>query len=356
MYLNWDASSKSSHGLPRVFLIRGSPAPGVDLAQYVRRMKHPDASANDKIWFIEGDGQPWVLIDIDKKPVPANLDPIRDPKAAIDYLVENCLPPGLRDVTFVWQWSSSTGMAGQGLVSAHLWLWLDRPMMEAELKAWFHSNEWIATHDSHIDPTLFQVVQPHFTATPVFDGVADPVSCRTGIRKGAIDVASLPVPPPAIVPQRRTSASKPATRLTSAPSPVPLDYDIVSSTHASKPATRPSSAPSPVPLDYDIVSSTHGFEKKLALIGDGIVDGVQRQGFHRVLTAAAASYASEHGTSFDRGVLKDKLRNAIRCAPKRPGREGEIERYASAEYLDDIIASAIERFGESATIVWLQAV
>jgi hypothetical protein len=70
---------------PLQFLIRGLPNPTVDLSESVRRMKHPDHDNDDVNWFVEGNGQPWVLIDIDNLPVPPEIDPVRDPEAAIDF-------------------------------------------------------------------------------------------------------------------------------------------------------------------------------------------------------------------------------------------------------------------------------
>jgi hypothetical protein len=300
-----------------IFIIRGIPAPNTDLAQPVRRMKLPDKSAGGKAWFIEGAGQPWVLIDIDKLPVPPGIDPVSDPERAITYLVEHALPPELRDVTFVWQWSSSTGMQGAGLLSAHLWFWLDRPMSETDLKEWYFSNKWVRENETHIDPTLFRLVQPHYTAGPIFDGVRDPLTRRTGVRQGLKHTASLIVP--AVAPAR--TATK------------PYDKRAIN--------TRDTDATA---LDFDIISSTRGFDEKLKLLGDG----ADLQGFHRVITASAASYVSEYGTVFDHTALKGRLREAIREAPKRAGREADTDRYLSDEYLDSAIDTAIERFGDDA--------
>jgi hypothetical protein len=75
-------------------------------------------------------------------------------------------------------------------------------------------------------------------------------------------------------------------------------------------------------------------------------DGPGLQGFNSPLTRAASSYAYHHGSDFDREALKGKLREAIRAAPKKPSRKvGDIERYLSDDYLDDVIASAIKKFG-----------
>ena len=70
---------KTLEGDPRACLIRGYPAPEVDISQPVRRMKHPDKDNGDQIWFEERDGQRWVFFDLDKVPLPEGYDPITNP-------------------------------------------------------------------------------------------------------------------------------------------------------------------------------------------------------------------------------------------------------------------------------------
>jgi hypothetical protein len=85
------------------------------------------------------------------------------------------------------------------------------------------------------------------------------------------------------------------------------------------------------------------FEEHLKSIGDG--DG-GLLGFNTPLTAAASSYAYHHGNAFDREELKVRFREAINAAPRGDARKADdITRYLSDEYLDAIIASAIEKFG-----------
>jgi hypothetical protein len=84
------------------------------------------------------------------------------------------------------------------------------------------------------------------------------------------------------------------------------------------------------------------FEEHLQSMGDG--EGLL--GFNNPLIAATSSYAYHHGNAFDREALKARLREAINAAPKGAARKvSDIERYLSDEYLDDAIASGIEKFG-----------
>ena len=113
------------------------------------------------------------------------------------------------------------------------------------------------------------------------------------------------------------------------------------------PATRPAGdAKKTTRKFYD---DNFSFESHLESLGDG--DGLQ--GFNNPLTRATASYAYHHGADFDREALKAKLREAINAAPKKSARKvGDIERYLSDKYLDDIIASAIKKYGTAKQNSW----
>jgi putative DNA primase/helicase len=88
----------------------------------------------------------------------------------------------------------------------------------------------------------------------------------------------------------------------------------------------------------------HGFEAIMALLGDG--EGLR--GFNDVLIRASSSYAATHGVNLDRDALKEMLKEAIKAAPKKPGRPNkENKKYLSNRYLDKLIRSAIEKFGEN---------
>ena len=85
-----------------------------------------------------------------------------------------------------------------------------------------------------------------------------------------------------------------------------------------------------------------GFEAHLALMGDG--PGLN--GFNAVLCSASSSYAAAHGVDLDRNALKAKLRKSIETAPKAASRDaGDITRYLSDSYLDNLIKTAVEKYG-----------
>ena len=47
-----------------------------------------------------------------------------------------------------------------------------------------------------IDPALFNDVQAHFTAAPVFEGLVDPFSVRSGLVRKEVDEVALKLPAP----------------------------------------------------------------------------------------------------------------------------------------------------------------
>jgi hypothetical protein len=85
-----------------------------------------------------------------------------------------------------------------------------------------------------------------------------------------------------------------------------------------------------------------GFDFHLSRMGDG--PGLD--GFNGPLTSATAAFAQLHGTDLDRDELKEKLKATIRAAPRKAERkQEEIEKYLGERYLDNLIATAVEKFG-----------
>lgn len=85
-----------------------------------------------------------------------------------------------------------------------------------------------------------------------------------------------------------------------------------------------------------------GFEGHLAIVGDG--PGLQ--GFNNPLCSAVAAYARQHGVGLDRAALKQRLREVVTGALKKPERaQDEIDGYLGDDYLDNLIATAISKYG-----------
>ena len=269
---------------PDCFVIRGTLRDDVEAnigddvyATVMRRAKGP----SDPFRPVN---RRWIAIDFDAIPAPTGTDPVTDPDDAVEYLI-GLLPPEFHDAWCFWQWTASQGLKPDTL-NARIWFWLDRPMSDLELKRWAeHVNSDVGFR--LIDPALFQPVQPHYTADPIFDGVTDPLPRRTGRRQGLDDEVTLVLPQPADRTRQRQTDGAGSYR------------------------------------------DTGGVEGYLARMGDG--DGLD--GFHQPIKRAVASAVRLLGPDLDQEGLKARIRVAIEKAPKRPDRGADVARYASDEFL-----------------------
>lgn len=149
-------------GDPHRCIIRGKPiAPNTWVRRTYREESEPGFLSQDL---------DWLCLDVDGADMPAGADMHMPWKFAARYL-----PPELRGAGCILQWSSSAGIK-PGL-RAHFWCLLDRPVCDKSLKAWVKSL-------GGFDAGLYQPVQPHYTARPIFDGVEDPLRWRLFMRQG----------------------------------------------------------------------------------------------------------------------------------------------------------------------------
>ncbi|MGV8893173.1 MAG: DNA primase family protein [Burkholderiaceae bacterium] len=120
-----------------------------------------------------------MMIDVDEFR-PTTGDPITQPVACIEEFITDSLPDCFAGASYHWQLSNSAGSAkNAGLLKVHIWFWLDTPYTCAELSAWQIASR------IPIDPSVFRVIQPHYTAAPVLaPGVANPVPVRSGFVNG----------------------------------------------------------------------------------------------------------------------------------------------------------------------------
>ncbi|HHW4673589.1 MAG TPA: DNA primase family protein [Xylella fastidiosa subsp. pauca] len=124
----------------------------------------------------------WMLVEIDNFE-PLRLDPVADPVGSISEFLHAHLPFWFAGADYHWQLSSSAGRPGsEGKLKAHVWFWLHTPYTSAQLKA------WATACAPALDASVFNTVQIHYTAAPVFEaGVADPVPVRSGFVKGLLE-------------------------------------------------------------------------------------------------------------------------------------------------------------------------
>lgn len=119
-----------------------------------------------------------LMVDIDGYRPTANA--VTDPEAAIDEYIRTVLPECFQDVSYHYQLSNSAGYgdaADGSILKCHLWYWSATPYTSAQLYAWAESVPGV-------DRVVFQPVQVHYTAAPVFDGLPDPIAKRSGFVEG----------------------------------------------------------------------------------------------------------------------------------------------------------------------------
>lgn len=172
-------------------VIRAALLEGVDPATPHRRLLHARPDEDDGAQTCEDVARCWACFDVDDVPMPPGLSLPENPDEVIAAVIERHLPRDLHGVTCAWQLSSSAGMPkAAGIVKAHVWYYLARPLSSAELTRWAKA----AGLKGVIDFATLRGVQPEYTAVPIFDGVEDPLPRRSGMLRRDRDVARL-VPP-----------------------------------------------------------------------------------------------------------------------------------------------------------------
>jgi putative DNA primase/helicase len=188
--------------MPRAVLIRGKYV-GAELAQ----QRDPEFQPGDVRRMLDYfNDQPLhtVLIDVDGF-VPVMVDPITDPEEAVLEFVQTMLPMEWAGASYHWQLSSSFGHPTkvQDGLKVHIWFWLEKPLTSAQLKAWAKSVDLPA------DMALFNPVQCHYTAAPMFEaGVDDPIAVRSGFVQGYLsDTVDFEVDEAALAAVQRSGGS-----------------------------------------------------------------------------------------------------------------------------------------------------
>jgi hypothetical protein len=156
---------------PRLTAIRGAVVERSVNEKLVnkRYREHPEKAAPD----IEDAARFWLMLDIDSKPEPEDFDWLSDPRRAAIWAAKKYLPGSFRNGAFVYQYSSSAGFK-PGL-RLHFWFWLEEPLTCPEVKR--------ILQRSRVDLSLYNPVQPHYTASPILRGMEDPIA---GLREGLV--------------------------------------------------------------------------------------------------------------------------------------------------------------------------
>lgn len=289
---------------PKALIIRGAPVSSDIISKDVTRTGSGQSESFVGNFMTPAQGRHYLEIDVDKFVLPKRWRLTQASIGKICQHIIHLLPPEFHDVSYHWQLSSSAGVFDSTKVSAHFWFWLVRPVPDTALKAWArHINS--AAGIPLIDASLFQHVQPHYTAAPIFTGMPDPFPNRSGLvtqKSGSVDLQLSP-----------------------------LDVAI-----------RAPACATNAPLK---TSHGQGFEYFLGLIGDHSGG----DGFHRPIVQAAASYVAENGADgTDIEFLHSAIRQRVLTADASKHSPADVADRASGAQIGSAIDSAMRKFGNAA--------
>jgi hypothetical protein len=167
-----------AEGISRIMAIRGAVKLVSLSKEQINRICRLD---RDEEPDIEDAPRRWLMIDLDSKPEPTHFNWLDDPRRAALWAAEMYLPSAWKGVRFFYQYSGGAGIK-PGL-RLHFWFWLDRAYSTVELKSDFARRYG----KDRFDLAIFNPVQPHYTAAPVFENRPDPLSGRrSGFAGGAL--------------------------------------------------------------------------------------------------------------------------------------------------------------------------
>lgn len=163
----------------------------------VRRLLYPDPNTGDAASLLDVPRR-WLALDIDDDDPAENARPSNLERCA--ELVIGRLPSSFWDRACIVQASAGHGIKPG--IRLRLWFWLSRPVGATELKRWLR--------DTPADPSVFNAVQPIYTAAPIFvGGGADHLPRRLVFLPGRrwVDVPEPAPPDPAPEPCPKPPAS-----------------------------------------------------------------------------------------------------------------------------------------------------
>ncbi|PZP56478.1 MAG: hypothetical protein DI586_03550 [Micavibrio aeruginosavorus] len=156
---------------PQKLVIRGKPKEGIKEVG-VRVCNGPLAR------FVSVPRK-WVMLDVDDFDFAAGLN-INNDTAQIIAQMKSLLPEIFRKSKGVYKLSSSQNVGGHrddpitNSLRCHFWFMTDVPIRDDQWKSLLKGQR------AKIDLSLFNPVQAHYTANPIFIGMDDPISERIG--------------------------------------------------------------------------------------------------------------------------------------------------------------------------------
>jgi len=152
---------------PRIALIRGAIREEFMNLAFVNRRVHQHSGRPQP--HLKDVPRNWLMIDLDSLPEPRGFDWRLDPRRAAIWAGRKYLPPIFRESAFYYQYSGSAGIK-PGL-RLHFFFWLDEPINSFDLKQYI-----IQVGRGRVDLSLYNPVQLHYTAAPIFIGRDDPMA------------------------------------------------------------------------------------------------------------------------------------------------------------------------------------
>ncbi len=299
----------SLEGNPFSCVIRGVPHSDTALDKHVRRRIYREGKNAQESPFID-EAASWMMVDIDTLPLPEGYSYIDEPEQVVKYAVSQ-LPQEFHNICCHWQFSASAGISNPGVIKLHLWFWLESPQNSYELKQW--ANEVNSLNGKIVDASVYNAVQIHYTAAPIFHGNAkNPLDVRSGL----------------LVNEKESVA-------------INLEFQNVGNENSNTHETIGSS-----PLH----AIAKGFEGHMATMGDE----PGGKGFYEPLLRATASIVATKGSSWiehNKASIISDIQERIDSADQSNHTVEEVSRYKTEEYLTSLIQSAVAKgYGDKVTV------
>lgn len=290
---------------PHTLIIRGAPVSDKVRKGWVTRTGSGNGKDFNGNFMTPTNGRHYIEIDVDKFQLPDGLSLDQNNTQEICELIIKQLPAEFHEVSYHWQLSSSAGIFDATKVSVHLWFWLASPVKDADLRLWAKQvNEKAGI--KLVDGALFQHVQAHYVAAPIFEGMENPFPTRSGLVTKPLNQVDLKIQ-------------------------INLEGNVSALTKSGDTVYKNNGG--------------SGFEYYLGQIGDH----AGGDGFHMPIVQAAASYVAEHGTeNLDVEELFQIIHHRVLIADASQHSQSDVMERASRNHIMSAITSAVSKFGNSA--------
>ncbi len=173
-----------------MFMVQGGFVPGIPLRGILRR-KRTD----------RGDGEPATLTDRKLHLACFDVDGYKTELKgtdAIEMFISE-LPSPFWESNYLYQFSASYGLIGDGVLKCHIFFWFDAEVSNLSLREWVKKYNDEKEWGNVLDPAVFVATQPVYTQRRICLGGDDPVKDFIGLveKTGNLDWAPPEVSPAA---------------------------------------------------------------------------------------------------------------------------------------------------------------